>query len=85
MGRHSNSLTPIQAACLLALRAQPRNLEKTVASLLQLAIAQPEGPLRDRLVDKVSSLDSIADVMRKALDAMDECGTGQSGLRGRPC
>jgi hypothetical protein len=39
---------------------------------IPLALAQPEGPIRDRLIDKVSELDSIADVMRQALDAMKE-------------
>ena len=50
-----NNLTPTQAACLLALRTQLHNLEKTIASLFQIAMAQPEGPLREqRLMDEVS-------------------------------
>jgi hypothetical protein len=62
-----DNLTPTQAACLIALRAQLRNLEETIAALLQLALALPEGPLRDHLMDRVSKLDSIADVIRQAL------------------
>ena len=52
---------------MLALRPQLRNLEETIAALLQLTLPQPEGPLRDHLMDGVSSLDSIGDVMRQAL------------------
>jgi hypothetical protein len=66
------NLTPTQAACLLALCTQLRNLEEKVASVLQIALAQPDGPLCDQLIDRVSELDSIADVMTQALDAMAE-------------
>jgi hypothetical protein len=52
---------------LEAIRICLRNLEGTIASLLQFRLLLPEGPLRDRLIDGVSSLDSIADVMRQAL------------------
>ena len=37
---------------------------------IPLALAHPERPLRDQLMDRVSELDSIADVMRQALDAL---------------
>ena len=37
-------------------------------------MAQLEGPFRDHLMDKVSELDSIADVMQQALDAIEQSG-----------
>ena len=57
---------------LEALRMCLRNLDDTIASLFQFRLLLPEGPLRDRLIDEVSSLDSIGDVMRRVLDAMEE-------------
>jgi hypothetical protein len=51
---------------------------ETIASVLQLAMAQVEGSLRDQIIDRVSELDSIGDVMRQALDAMDEGRTPEA-------
>ena len=65
------NLTPTQATSLLAPRAQLRTLQKTLASLLQMALSQSTDPLRDQLVDRASELDSIPDVMRQALEAME--------------
>jgi hypothetical protein len=35
-------------------------------------MAQPDGPHREQSMDRVSALDSIADVMRQALDATEK-------------
>jgi hypothetical protein len=72
MNNLPNNLTPTQSAILLALRATLRNLEDTIAALLQLAFAQPVGLLHDQLMDRISAFDSIADVMRQALDATEK-------------
>ena len=80
MNELPSNQTPPQAASLIALRKQLHNLEGTIASLLQLALAQPEGELREQLIDRVSKLDSIRDLMLQALDAMlinaDDTATG---------
>jgi len=55
---------------LEAIRMCLRNLEETIASLFQLRLLLPEGPLRERLIDQVSALDFIADVMRSLFIAM---------------
>jgi hypothetical protein len=52
------------------LRNQLRDLEETIGRLVRLAKSRPEGKLRDRLFEEISSLDSIADVMRQALDSL---------------
>ena len=52
------------------LRNQLRDLEETIGSLVRLAKSQPEGELRDKLFEEISTLDSIADVMRQALDSL---------------
>ena len=57
---------------LEALRACLENLEDTIRRLLGLMQALPKGEARDRLVDEISCLDSVGDVMRKALDAMEQ-------------
>ncbi|MBZ5500136.1 MAG: hypothetical protein LAP85_27390 [Acidobacteriia bacterium] len=59
-----------EKATIEALRIQLGNLEETIADLLHIALARPAGELRDQLVDKISCLDSIADVLRQALDAI---------------
>jgi hypothetical protein len=53
-----------------ALRNQLRDLEETIGSLVRLAKFQPEGTLRDRLFEEIGNLDSIADIMRQALDSL---------------
>jgi hypothetical protein len=60
----------ISIAAEEALRNQLHNLEETISGLLQLAKSLPEGEIRARLIDKISALDSISDVMRQALDSM---------------
>ena len=72
MDKLPDNLTETQAACLFALRAQLHKLEGTIDALLQLAMEQPEGLHRDQLMDKVIELDSCANLMRRALDVMDE-------------
>jgi len=55
---------------LEAIRICLRNLERTIASLFQFPLLLPEGPLRDRLIDEVSALDSIQAMMRTVPFAM---------------
>lgn len=56
-------------AALEALRGQLHNLEETIADLLELIKSLLEGEIRDKFFDEISALDSIADVMRQALDS----------------
>jgi hypothetical protein len=72
MNNPPNNLSPTQAASLEALRQCLQNLEEAIASLLQLTLSLLEERLRAQLVDQVSVFDSIADVTRRALDAMEE-------------
>jgi hypothetical protein len=58
-----------------------RNLDDTIASLFQFRLLLSEGPLRDRLIDEVSSLDSIADVMRSELDSQKSTSQNDFALR----
>ena len=57
-----------RAAQLEGLRNCLRNLEETIGSLVELMLSLPEGPIREQLLEEVSCLDSIADVMRKAME-----------------
>lgn len=59
-----------QLAALKSLQNQIHNLEETIAGLLDLRKSMPEGECRNRLFYEISALDSIADVIRQALDAM---------------
>ncbi len=60
-----------EKASLSALRIQLHNLEKTIGDLHRLTLDAPRNdPQWDGVWDVVSCLDSIADVMRKALDAL---------------
>lgn len=59
-------------AALEALRSQLHNLEDTIASILELVKSMPEGEFRDKLFYEISALDSIADVMRQALDSCND-------------
>jgi len=51
-----------------ALRNQLHKLEETIGRLIRLKNSLEKGLLRDRLLAEISALDSIADVMRQALD-----------------
>jgi len=57
-------------AALEALRGQLHNLEETIADLLELYKSMPEGEHRDRMFYEISALDSIAEVVRQALDSI---------------
>ena len=72
MNDHPNNLSPTQAASLEAMRQCLQNLEESITSLLQMTLSLRQGQLRAQHVDQVSVFDSIADVMRQALDAMEE-------------
>jgi hypothetical protein len=51
-----------------AIANQLQNLEETITDLLALAKSLPEGEIRDKFLDEIGSLDSIADAIRQALD-----------------
>lgn len=57
-------------AALTALRKQQNNLTETIAHLVELSLSQPENELRAELLEEISCLDSIADLMRQALDSV---------------
>ena len=59
-----------ERASIEALRNCLHNLEETIASLVSMTTPLTEGGTRDQLFDEISNLDSIADVMRQALDAV---------------
>lgn len=70
-GRMENRINDPQiSAALLAIRNQHHNLEETIASLVDVTLSQPVGKLRNALLQEVSCLDSIADLMRQALDSV---------------
>jgi hypothetical protein len=72
MNSSPNNLPPAQLAAHEALRKCLQNLEEAIASLLQMALSLPQGKLREQLLDQVSEFDSIADLMRQALDVMGD-------------
>ena len=53
-----------------AIRNQLHNLEDTIASLLEFKDSLTKESERDRLFEEISALDSIADVIRQALDSL---------------
>ena len=57
------------AASLKIIQDQLSEFEETLARILETAKPLPEGELKEKLFYHVSCLDSIADVMRQALDA----------------
>jgi hypothetical protein len=57
-------------AALLAVKKSHSNLIEAIADLYELTKSLPEGELRDKLFDQLSDFDSIADVMRQALDSI---------------
>jgi hypothetical protein len=61
-----------QQASLEALRKCLYALEETIGNLLQINKSMLKGDLRDEMLDRISALDSIGDVMRQALDAMEK-------------
>jgi hypothetical protein len=46
------------------------DLEEAIGNLLESMTSLPEGDSRNRLLEEISSLDSIADVMRRTLDSI---------------
>jgi hypothetical protein len=65
---------------LEALRGCLNNLEEAIRQLLQLMQTLPGSDLRNRLLDEVSALDSIADSMRQALDSLPKSTSKGSEL-----
>ncbi len=59
-----------QAILLQAIRSQLHNLEETIATLNAITTEAPRSAQWDRVRDQVSCLDSVADVIRQALDAL---------------
>lgn len=59
-------------AAIEGLRGQLHSLEETIADLLELIKTLPEGEIRDKLFNEIGALDSIADVMRQALNSMSD-------------
>ena len=53
-----------------ALRSQLGNIVEVIAKLVKLAKSLPEGEIRNQLFDRISELDVIAEVIRKALDSL---------------
>ena len=56
------------------LRNQLHHLEETIARLIRLKDSLEKGLLRDRLLAEISTLDSIVDAMRQALDSINPKG-----------
>lgn len=54
------------------------NFEETIARLSRRQKSLPEGLGRDQLLEEISALDSIADVMRQALDQPAEATQGEN-------
>ena len=59
-----------ERASIEALRNCLRNLEETIASLVSMTTTLMKSVTRDLLFDAIGKLDSIADLMRQALDAV---------------
>ncbi len=53
-----------------ALTSQRTHLVDVIGQVVLLAESLPEGDLRKELYDRISDLDSIADVMGQALDSV---------------
>jgi len=58
-----------QLAALESLRGLLHNLEEIIGRLVRLQKSLPAGLGREQLLEEISALDSIADVMRQALDS----------------
>jgi hypothetical protein len=70
--RQADLVNPRELANLELLRTCLQNPEESIADLFQAARSLPEGERRNRLLDEVSPLDSIADNMRQASIAFEE-------------
>ena len=58
----------VKLATLEALRNQLHNLEETIGRLLEMTKSLPEGETRNWLLEEISALGLIADVIRQAVD-----------------
>lgn len=67
-------MNPSQLVAIEALSNCLGNLEETIAHLHFMTVSGAEMPSREQLQDEISALDSIADVMRQALDELDPNG-----------
>jgi hypothetical protein len=67
------------AVLVEALRKCQDGLVEVIGGLVGFADSLPQGATRDHLFDKISSLDSIADVMRQALDAWPGSANADQG------
>jgi hypothetical protein len=70
MGEHSGRIIARRIIATEAIRNQLENLEETIGSLHRLSLATPRDAKWNEVRDVVICLDSIADVMRQALDSM---------------
>jgi len=66
-----NQLNPLY---LEVLYSQLQNLREAVARLFQTSRPLAYGPLRDSLIDQANNIDAIAEVMRQAVDLLDDSG-----------
>jgi hypothetical protein len=57
-----------QLACMEALGNQQHNLVETIGSLLEIMKSLPDGEARNQLLDEISCLDVLAEVMRMRLE-----------------
>lgn len=68
------------AVVLEALRNQLSNFEETIGSLHYLTVTAPRDEEWDQVRDLVSCFDSIADVMRQALDSIGPATKSKKGI-----
>jgi hypothetical protein len=71
-------------AALEALRNQHQHLEETIGRLVALMQGLPEGKVRNGLLDEISAVDVIAEVMRRALDSVPPSADQVSGVHPQP-
>lgn len=53
-----------------AIRNQQHNLEDEIRRLMESAQSLPEGKIHSKLIDEISALDSITDVIPQALESI---------------
>jgi hypothetical protein len=63
-------LSPTQQACLEGIDNQLEHLHQTISRLVVLQQELPEGECRDRLLNEISCLDVILEVMKRAADGI---------------
>lgn len=63
-------MNPCQSAALELLQKELKNLEQTVGHLYHVTLSDPNDAAWAHMRQLVSCLDSIAEVMRQALDTM---------------